>query len=119
MSEEETQEEWEIEILAFVKGTEQAKAAICEVCATLLNYPLTYIDSKLTKPTEPKLQLEEVLKDIESIQKAMGGKERIVWADYDLTRTDHKELLLDILKNHKVVAVQSLSATTVKVWWVQ
>jgi len=52
MSEEETQEEWEIEILAFVKGTEQAKAAICEVCATLLNYPLTYIDSKLTKQLE-------------------------------------------------------------------
>jgi len=44
----EEEQEWEIEILLFIKGTEQAKAAICEVHSALLNYPLTYIDTKLT-----------------------------------------------------------------------
>ena len=112
----EDEQECEIELLAVIKGTEQAKAAICEVHATLLNYPLTYIDTKLTKP---KRDIQEVLKTIKDIEEATGKKERVVWADYDLTRTDHKELLLDILKNHKVVAVQSLSPTTVKLWWVQ
>jgi len=110
------EEEWEIEILLFVKGTEQAKAAICEVHAALLNYPITYIDTKLTKP---KLDLQEILKNIKDIEEAMGKKGRVVWADYDITRTDHKELLLDILKSNKVVAIESLSPTTIKVWWVQ
>jgi len=54
------EEEWEIEILAFIKGSEQAKAAICEVHAALLNYPLTYIDTKLTNA-----KLHEALKPLE------------------------------------------------------
>lgn len=111
---EENQEEWEIEILLFIKGTEQAKAAICEVHAALLNYPLTYIDTKLTKP---KLDLQEII-NIQDIQKAIGGG-RVVWADYDLTRTSDKELFADILKSNEVVAIESLSPTTIKVWWVQ
>ena len=62
MTEEE--EEWEIEILAFIKGKEEAKEAICEVHAALLNYPLTYIDTKLTKE-----KLHEALKPLEDIEK--------------------------------------------------
>jgi hypothetical protein len=59
----EENQEWEIEILAFVKGTEKAKEAICEIHAALLNYPLTYIDTKLTK------KLQEALKPIENMEK--------------------------------------------------
>ena len=56
-------EEWEIDILAFVKGEEEAKAAVCEAYAALLNYPLTYIDTKLTKAG-----LNEALKQLEDIE---------------------------------------------------
>jgi len=56
-------QEWEIEILAFIKGEEEAKAAVCEAHATLLNYPLTYIDTKLTKAG-----LNEALKRLKDIE---------------------------------------------------
>lgn len=108
------EEEWEMEILAFIKGTEKAKEAVCEVHAALLNYPLTYIDTKLTKP---KLELQEILKDIQDIQKAI--KERVVWADYDLTRKDHQELLANIMKSKKILGVQLSPPAIIKIWWIQ
>jgi hypothetical protein len=57
------EEEWEITICAYIKGEEQAKAAVLEVHAAFLNYPLTYIDTKLAKA-----KLEEALKQIEDIE---------------------------------------------------
>jgi len=65
------EDEWEIEILACIKGTEKAKEAICEVHATLLNYPLTYIDTKLTKP-----ELQKALEPLKDIEKKSGDEER-------------------------------------------
>jgi len=108
---EENQEEWEIEILLFIKGTEQAKAAICEVHAALLNYPLTYIDTKLSKP---KLELQEVLKAIQDIKKAIAegtmkcpecGENKFK-PDGDLLKDEL--LMLHLIRAHGYVAVKPL-----------
>jgi adenosine deaminase len=59
MSQEET-EEWEIEILAYIKGKENADNAATEILATLINSPYTYFDIKITpyKPnTKEKLRI--------------------------------------------------------------
>jgi hypothetical protein len=46
-------EEWEIEILAFVKGKEKASDLALELVELLSRYPYTYFDIKLVpcKPT--------------------------------------------------------------------
>jgi len=67
MTEQNQEEEWELALVAFIKGKEEAKAAICEVYAILLNYPFTYIDTKLNNS-----QLQEALKPLKDIE----GKEK-------------------------------------------
>jgi hypothetical protein len=77
MSQEE-EKEWEIEILAYIKGKENADNAATEILATLLNSPYTYFDMKITpytpnaKPTE-KLRIKaerknSILNKIPSIE---------------------------------------------------
>jgi hypothetical protein len=57
------EEEYEIEILAYIKGKENADNAATKILATLLNSPYTYFDMKITpytpnaKPTE-KLRIK-------------------------------------------------------------
>lgn len=57
------EEEWEINITVFIKNEEEAKAALCDVYASILNYPITYIDTKLSKVGN-----REVLKSLEDIE---------------------------------------------------
>jgi len=69
---QEEEKEWEIEIIAYIRGKENADSAATEILATLINTPYTYFDIKLT-PCEPntkatekwRIRAEHKLKSIE------------------------------------------------------
>jgi len=63
MTDQKKEEEYEIEILAYIKGKENTDNAATEILVALLNSPYTYFDIKITpytpnaKPTE-KLRIK-------------------------------------------------------------
>jgi hypothetical protein len=73
MSQEE-EKEWQIEIIAYIKGKENADNAATEILASLLNSPYTYFDIKLApyKPsgtTIPPLHIKAEQKQEETAKK--------------------------------------------------
>jgi hypothetical protein len=71
MGEVET-EEWEVEILAFIRGKEKTSDLALELVELLSRYPYTYFDIKLTpyKPnTTEKWRIRAEHKQEETIKK--------------------------------------------------